>query len=1308
MNKKIIYTILLSIFSVSIFAQINLVPNSSFEVQTPLVDNSGQLIRALPWQNPALGTATPDIFHAASINPICRVPLNSQGFENERTGQNAFSGIWSEYCFGVGGALAYREYVQVRLNRPLIAGQVYDISFWMSVADSVSWGRARLGILLTQNRPTQPVGNRNIDGGNPTLFPATTSYYEETPTAVGNRVGWTHVVFEDVVVTADCLEWLTIGNFNTNANAGFQNFPDLGTSTCGSYVYIDDVEILDPRSISFSPNQRFVCTGITPTFTQVITPTITGVFDRFEWYKDGVLIAGATGTTYTTSDPGIYEIRGIVNSTAPCPTVYSATFSIYTSNTAYTLDYTPTLCNPTQTFNISFPSTLVPTPTVTWAATNATNPTGTGFSYTPNFIDASIQSQVTMTITYFTGCTHQQTIPIYPCCVINNLVSQVNTTATALLTQDIDGDRIIGNDPDDGTSSLNAQFEGTLTIDQNITIDGFDMKMNAMSQIIVLPGNTLTLRNGNIYSACNIMWKGILLKDNTARVVMSNNCLIEDAIEGINSTGGGVYDVRNTIFNRCHIGIKVNRYTPTHTGIVQSTEFLSEATRIFRTAPVTLFTPHLGERGFIGIDIDRANNITIGERGAMNTFSNMNYGIRTFNTRATIRNNTFNSMFSLTGDANSGTGIYMRGTNDAFAYGLGVSLIGTNNSADRNNFNTPTTAYSWAGIISEGLSITIENNIINRVIRGVTIRNTNIGFLSASHINILANQFRNIYQFGLGTAGIGINDNNNTWTNLTIRNNVFVNPSISTVAGIPYSNTIGIFSNTVLGALSSTRDISGNSFTQFWKGISMTRGGSMSNIENNSISMNTTLRSPSADGVGIELINTTQTAVECNNVVGTSRTRDISISLNTSASNIVRCNTTGKGINGLRIFGPCNMPNSIYGNTFSEHYDYIFLTNNGRMGDQLQAGTISPTRLPGNRFLNTTGYRAKIRTSNGGVTGNSYRWNSFSGPMFDPNISNTDGTGTLPAVPVSILTIPISSPLLNYACPSPTCAFSVFALRMAADEIATDEAIDIANATSMEAMTEEQIYEAEKELYKDLETDPTKYEEDAILDEFKEDYESTDAYKLIEATEAIANKEYEEALLKANEVAVPSVLPQALMKEVIILQTDTIVPDTGTSKYIALMDIATTCPTIGGEAVFIARSELMKYYDYIDWDDMIICNPETATEYSSARRANPHATLTKDNMVINEMNKNTSISNNADLLIFPNPASDFVSIHSLNESNLIKVEFIDINGNIAKSYTTNSNNKIHTIETKNMTKGLYLINCIFDDGSIKTLKITII
>jgi|LakMenEpi03Aug12_release.lakeMendotaPanAssembly.Ray.scaffolds.fasta_scaffold1807159_1 hypothetical protein len=76
MNKKIIYTILLSIFSVSIFAQINLVPNSSFEVQTPLVDNSGQLIRALPWQNPALGTATPDIFHVASINPICRVPLN--------------------------------------------------------------------------------------------------------------------------------------------------------------------------------------------------------------------------------------------------------------------------------------------------------------------------------------------------------------------------------------------------------------------------------------------------------------------------------------------------------------------------------------------------------------------------------------------------------------------------------------------------------------------------------------------------------------------------------------------------------------------------------------------------------------------------------------------------------------------------------------------------------------------------------------------------------------------------------------------------------------------------------------------------------------------------------------------------------------------------------------------------------------------------------------------------------------------------------------------------------------------------------
>jgi hypothetical protein len=400
------------------------------------------------------------------------------------------------------------------------------------------------------------------------------------------------------------------------------------------------------------------------------------------------------------------------------------------------------------------------------------------------------------------------------------------------------------------------------------------------------------------------------------------------------------------------------------------------------------------------------------------------------------------------------------------------------------------------------------------------------------------------------------------------------------------------------------------------------------------------------------------------------------------------------------------MPNSIYGNTFSEHLDYIFLTSNGKMGDQMQAGTIIPIMLPGNRFMNTTGYRAKIRTSNG-LGANTYRWKPSTGVAFDPNVSNTDASGTPPAVAVPISTVPSTSPLLNYTCPSP-CAFSVFALRMAADEIATEEAIDIANATSVESMSEEQIYEAEKELYKDLETDPTKYEEDEILDEFKEDYESTDAYKLIEATEAIANKEYEEALLKANEVVAPSVLPQALMKEVIILQTDTIVPDTGTSKYIALMDIATTCPTLGGEAVFIARSVLMSYYDYIDWDDMIICNPETATDYSNARRANPHATPTIDNTVINKLIENSSINNNADLLLYPNPSSEYISIHNLSDASILQVNFISMNGEIAKSYVTTNDSKFISVNIKEMNKGIYLVNIIFEDGSTKIIKLEII
>ena len=1299
-NNLIIFMFLISIYPLNIYAQ--LISNPDFESYTACPTGLGYFNYVIDWRNPSVCPADPensratvDYYNACYTTGTFNVdvPTHACGtLPDHGTGQ-AYAAIVSVEYLRTGGGFTHEwsEYIQCHFTSPLILGRTYRLKFYVAF-NSTAEITTDIGYIVSTNRIDQTCA----DAIARPLVGDLTKRFGTSPIIPADNL-WHEVTFE--FVATDCnMEYLTIGKFPETPEASITNLTD---PTCfgiagdsrfkQSYCYIDDVSLEEvvPLSINFTPNENFICLNTTSTFTQTLTPTITGTFDYFEWYLDGVIIPGATGTTYTTSIPGEYEIRGYVNSTSSCPRLFTAIYNIYTSNSAYDLTYLSSLCQLDQTFAVTFPPTLSPTPLVSWevttAPTNATITTGTGISFTPIFLNRYVPTSVTLTIDYGGGCIVKKVLDIAVCCnnpAVDNVIT--NFYASKYLAfYDLDGNGTVDN-TEVGPGLI---IDGTFLVDVNLTLNHLQpLKFAPGSKIIIQANKTLNIIDCHLIPCADIMWQGIELENNTATLNFQNS-ILESAIEAIVSNNGGVYTITNSNFNRNYKNIVVNRYNGIHTGTISSTSFTCQ---ISTYSPITtLYNPHLLERTFIGVDVDRVTDITIGERSLLNSFDNMNYGIQTFNTRATIRNNSLSNIVGLAADNNSGSAIIIKGTNDAYAFGLGINLIGSNNILDKNMINN-----AVFGIASEGLSTNIINNSIDHTIKGIVVRNTSIGFISPNHINIEDNIVNNTMQFG-AVAGVAITENNNNFTLVRIVRNSITNGSIS---GATYSNTIGIFSNTPIGGISTTKDISNNTITQLWKGISITRGGGQSNIENNIITMNTSVRTPPADGIGIELLSTSSTVVECNSITGTNRTKDISIFLSTSPNNIVRCNSTINGLNGLRLLGNCVMHNSIYGNSFSTHYDYIFLTNSGYMGSQLQAGTIIPTVLPGNRFLNTGGYRAKIRTSLSS-TGGSYKWNPASGLIYSPNTSSTDGTGIPPAIAVPILI----GTELTYACPSP-CLFTGFALRMGADVIATENAIDIINASTSEAISQEQVYETQKELYKDLELDPSKYNSEPVVEEFKETFENTDAFKLMEAATLIANKETDAASIQINEVIAPNLLPQILMKEINLLQLDTIYPDTISSKYIALMDIATTCPTQGGEAVYIARSELMKYYGYIDWDDNILCNPETANDYSNARRANPYSTKIDNTNNSNNEHKNFD----SNLLIFPNPISDYLNIHSFDESNLLKIEFINLSGSIAKTYFPKENRKFHTIETTDLSKGLYVINCIFENGNIKSYKISII
>ena len=1247
-----------------------LVPNPGFEAHTSCPSSFGQFNLVTDWRNPSTGTAgciaTPDYFNSCSPPGMVGVPLHTCGTLADHSTGQAYAGLVSleqERTAGVWNVI-WAEYIQCKLSSPLEIGKTYRLQYFVSFNTGAEL-TSDMGYIVSTT-PIDQICSQSITRPLPADL---TMRFGTSPTILADNL-W-HPVVLDFVATACNMEYLTIGRFPILPNDPATNiFSPTCTALSGlpsfrqAYCYIDDVSLTDitPNNIGFSPNNTFICLSTTPTFTRTLTPLIAGTFSRYEWYKDGVLISGATGTTYTTSEPGVYEIRGYIGAVSPCQAFVSATYTINTSGSAFILDYLPTLCNTAQTMSVSFRPFISPTPTVTWAATNATNPTGTGLSYTPNFINDAIQSSVTLTINYGNGCTHQETFQIYPCCRLPNMPPiNANVDATFLLDNfDINNNGILGQ-YEIGEAFFNEYFDGILTINENLTLDGVRFNMMPFSRIVVMPGATLTLKNAELFASCPLMWRGILLKDNTARVIISNNCIIEDALEGINSTNGGVYDVRNTIFNRCLVGIKVNRYALPHTGSVQSTQFLSEATHIFRTVPTTLFAPNLGERGRLGIEVDRANDITIGNIGGIatrNTFSNLRNGIFANMSGVNIRNNQFTNIIDGPIPTVIGTAIHVRGDNTAVARALPVT-IGSIITTDANFINGCT-----YGIKVSRIGSTVIGNTLNNcwhAIRIDTINSCPFAFLPFT-TNVTLNNISNMTV--ANSFGIQALENFNSTRQIaynTISNATFTGAATSSAA-IQIVNSL--YSSSTLDNLT----INNNTIANMKRGIYTLNIG-LNNIYSNAI---TSSAASTLGRAGIWVEAGQSNRIDCNDIslggIGTGN-KDIGIYVKNSILNRIRKNKTNNSYFGIQFFGNCKTDNNLWGNKLNTHFKYISITNGGVFGIQNVAsiGTgILP--LPGNEFLNATGRDRMWSQNSSDGTLSPYRYKDTGYPSYVPLPVNRD------ALSSSFITItPRTSPnpyTWSGACGAP---LPRLADTTEVDTTLSNEAQKIAYAPideenqSLEETTEK--YQAKGDIYEQLKLDSIVVEWTDSLDLFKAEYATSEAYELKDIKEELLNGELENAKYKLLQVA-PSVYAEEQLKLVLEWQTDTIVPDTGTAKFAALEAIAYQCPNEGGEAVYIARAVLMAQYGFIEFDDEALCAENT--EHSSFRRANP------------------IIEKNSDIEIIE--TIDNITIQSKSDKEIQSIEIYDMNGKIVNAKVINNN-----IDISILSSGLYIIKISYTD-----------
>jgi gliding motility-associated-like protein len=265
------FLLLFGVFCFSNFsAQVNIVPNPSFEDTIAIPKSCGELYKSQNWYSP--GNRTPDYFSVFSptVSGPCDVkaPKSCLGYQMPRTG-NFYSGIIIRTIYlptsGFPTYSNYCEFLSVKLTQPLIPNRIYKFNMYYSLAD---------GSGISTNQLSAYFSNTPFNSG--TFLPSDTGYYfnyikphiNHDPTFILDTSNW--IGLSGCFLAQGGEEYLTIGNFKdginsptTTVTSGFLPCPGNAMDRT-SYIFIDDVSLYDmgyyngPASCK---NDTLVCNG---------------------------------------------------------------------------------------------------------------------------------------------------------------------------------------------------------------------------------------------------------------------------------------------------------------------------------------------------------------------------------------------------------------------------------------------------------------------------------------------------------------------------------------------------------------------------------------------------------------------------------------------------------------------------------------------------------------------------------------------------------------------------------------------------------------------------------------------------------------------------------------------------------------------------------------------------------------------------------------------------------------------------------------------------------------------------------------
>jgi OmpA-OmpF porin, OOP family len=214
---------LLIFFTLRVFSQ-NLVLNPDFESHRDCPKNLGQYFLAEGWNSP--NTGTPDYFNDCSPSYDYGTEFNKKGGQIAHSG-HAYMGIQMNDLH----KNIYFEYIETKLISPLVSGQLYCLSLFVSLGNSYC-ALNELGAVASQNviRATDPsrinlpyiplLGEGSLTDSN------TWTCIKGTYKAKGGE------------------NFITIGYFSKeNTYTRLLSDPKLDSTFFSAYYFIDDVSV---------------------------------------------------------------------------------------------------------------------------------------------------------------------------------------------------------------------------------------------------------------------------------------------------------------------------------------------------------------------------------------------------------------------------------------------------------------------------------------------------------------------------------------------------------------------------------------------------------------------------------------------------------------------------------------------------------------------------------------------------------------------------------------------------------------------------------------------------------------------------------------------------------------------------------------------------------------------------------------------------------------------------------------------------------------------------------------------------------